>query len=168
MSIGQVFIWDINVRSPPIADASSSRHTDDMRGRFEWIVFAFLTACGGHQPESGWEYRPDNGASSAKVVYNFGDGEGTELVGDCDGEPTFFLRGGAWQTGTSQFTVSVDGKSWVLPTFEGEHGHALFVERLEAQPAIANARHLIEFRVGAWRREIIPATPLEQFARECR
>jgi hypothetical protein len=75
------------------------------------------------------------------------------------------LAGGAWDA--HQFTLTVDDRSWSMPTRQGEHGHYLPVELHIANEAIANAKQRITFSAGSWHREIRPAQPLTSFVAEC-
>jgi hypothetical protein len=101
------------------------------------------------------------------LFYKFGDMEGTTLVGSCDGEPSFMMVNGAWPSDASQFTLTVDDRSWTLPTMQGEHGRYLPVELVDSQQAVAKAKRRIVFQVGNWRREIRPASPLTSFVTDC-
>jgi len=125
-----------------------------------------LVGCGAKQPKLGWEFHPAHGAYAAALYYNFGDGQGTALIGSCDGEPTFMIAGGAWDG--PQFTLTADNRSWTFPTQQGEHGHYLPVRLHSPNEAIASAKRRIVFQVGNWRREIVPAAPLASFTADCR
>jgi hypothetical protein len=149
----------------PIADIGVSRHTIIMRTILASLALAFLLGCSAKQPQSGWQYDRAHGAYEAWLYFRFGDGEGTTLIGSCEGEPAFMISGGAWEA--SEFTLTVDDKSWTLPTSQGEHGHYLPVDLHTAQQAIANARRRIVFQVGNWRREIRPGGPLTSFVTDC-
>jgi hypothetical protein len=138
-----------------------------MRTLFTSLALAFVLGCSAKQPNSGWEYRPAHGASTAWLHYRFGDGEGTTLIGSCEGELSFMMAGGAWQSGVRQFTLTVDDRIWTLPTSQGEHGHYLPVDLHIPQQAIANAKRRIVFQVGNWRREIRPGAPLTSFVADC-
>ena len=131
------------------------------------LGLAFLVGCGAKQPKSGWEYHPPANQSAASLDYRFNDGEGTVFIGSCEGEPSFIMAGGAWKLGAPQFTLSVDGSVWTLPTSQGEHGHYLPVELQASRHAIANARQRIVFQVGGWRREMRPGGPLRSFVKDC-
>lgn len=136
-----------------------------MRSLFAFLAPAFVLACSGKEPQPGWEYRPAHGANAAWLYYRFNDGEGTTLVGSCEGEPAFMMTGGAWEA--AQFTLTVDDRSWTLPTTQGEHGHYLPVDLHAPQQAIANAKRRIVFDAGKWRREIRPGVPLKTFVTDC-
>jgi hypothetical protein len=136
-----------------------------MRTPFASLALAFILGCSAKQPQSGWEYRRAHGAYAAGLYYRFGDGEGTTLIGTCVGEPSFMMSGGEWQA--SEFTLTVDDKSWTLPTRQGEHGHYLPVDLYAPQQAIAKARRRIVFGAGNWRREIRPGPPLASFVTDC-
>jgi hypothetical protein len=136
-----------------------------MRTPFASLALAFVLGCSAKQPQSGWEYRPAHGAYPAWLYYRFGDGEGTTLIGSCEGEPQFMIAGGAWEA--SRFTLTADDRSWTLPTRQSEHGHYLPVELSIADQAIADAKHRIVFQAGNWRREIHPAPPLASFVAAC-
>lgn len=138
-----------------------------MRTAFASLALVFVLGCSAKQAKSGWEYRPAHGAYQAELYYRFGDGQETTLIGSCEGEPSFMMAGGAWQSSASQFTLTVDGKSWTLPTSQGEHGHYLQVDSYEPQQAIAHAKRSIIFQVGSWQREIRPDTPLTSFVAGC-
>jgi hypothetical protein len=135
-----------------------------MRCRLTCLILALLCGCSAKQP-TGWEYRPAHGAYAAWLYYHFGDGEGTTLIGSCDGEPNFMISGGSWEG--PEFTVTADGKSWRFPTRQGEHGHYLVVDRSAPNQAIAAAMRSIAFRVGSWHRELAPAEPLRRFVAAC-
>jgi hypothetical protein len=135
-----------------------------MRTPFTFFALAFVLGCA-KEPQSGWEYRPAHGAYPAWLYYRFADGEGTTLVGSCEGEPSFMMTGGAWDA--TKFTLTVDDRSWTLPTRQGEHGHYLPVDLHLPQQAIAHARRRIVFQVGKWQREITPGTPLTSFVADC-
>src|SRR4051812_32743792 len=132
-----------------------------------FLALALLVGCSAKQPRSGWEYRPAHGAYAAWLYYRFGDGEGTTLIGSCEGEPSFMISGGAWQDGAPQFTLVVDDRSWALPTSQGEHGHYLPVDLYIPGRALAQARQRIVFQVGRWRREIRPGAALKSFVADC-
>jgi hypothetical protein len=136
-----------------------------MRAALSLFALALVIGCSAKEPESGWEYRPAHGAYAAWLYYRFGDGEGTILIGSCSGEPQFMIAGGAWEA--SQFRLTVDGKSWTLPTSQGEHGHYLVVDRYAANQAIAAATKSIAFQVGSWHRAIAPDEPLRRFVAAC-
>lgn len=136
-----------------------------MRTIFSALLLALLAGCRGSDPKSGWEYRTAHGAYSASLFYRFADGEGTTLIGSCNGEPSFMVDGGAWDG--PEFSLTVDGKSWRFPTRQGEHGHYLEVEGQEANDAIAKATREISFQVGGWRRGMRPAGPLMKFVAGC-
>ena len=154
-----------SARFRPIADISFSRHIGIMRTLFASLAVALVVGCGAKQPQSGWEYRPAHGAYAASLLYRFGDGEGTTLIGTCEGEPQFMIAGGAWDG--PRFTLTADDRSWTLPTRQGEHGHYLPVELYIPDQAIAHAKHRIVFQAGNWRREIRPAPPLVSFVADC-
>jgi hypothetical protein len=137
-----------------------------MRTLFAYFALALVCGCSAKQAQSGWEYQPAHGAYTARLYYRFGDGEGTTLIGACEGEPQFMIAGGAWLA--PQFRLTVDGKSWTLPTRQGEHGHYLPVELSVPDQAIADAKHRIVFQAGNWRREIHPAPALASFVADCR
>lgn len=139
-----------------------------MRFLIASLALAFLVGCGRNNPKSGWDYRPAAGAYVAALDYRFNDGEGTVFIGSCEGEPSFMLAGGAWELGARQFTLTVDGGSWTMPTSQGEHGHYLPVEPHAATKAIADAKRHIVFQVGNWRRELHPSEPLKSFVKDCR
>jgi hypothetical protein len=136
-----------------------------MRPLFASLALAFILGCSAKPPQSGWEYRRAHGAYAAWLFYRFGDGEGTALIGSCEGEPKFMIAGGAWEA--SQFTLTVDDRSWTLPTRQGEHGHYLPVELDTARQAIANARRRVVFQAGNWWREIQPGPALASFVTDC-
>jgi len=136
-----------------------------MRISFPCLALTLLSACGATPPKSGWEYRPAHGAYAAWLFYRFADGEGTTLIGSCEGEPAFMISGGAWDG--SQFSLTVGDKSWILPARQGEHGHYLPVDLYAPRQAIANAKRRIVFQVGSWRREIIPGPALTRFVSDC-
>lgn len=136
-----------------------------MRAAFALLLLAVLGGCGRSLPKSGWEYRPEHGAYGAWLYYRFDDGEGTTLIGTCDGEPSFMIVGGAW-TG-SEFTLTAGGKSWRFHTMQGEHSHYLEVEGQVANQAIAQETGSFSFQVGNWRREIRAADPLRRFVADC-
>lgn len=148
-----------------IADISFARHTSTMRTLLPSLALAFVLGCTARQPQSGWEYRAAHGAYAAQLYYCFRDGEGTTLIGSCEGEPSFLMARGSWNG--PKFTVTVDNKSWTLPTRQGEHGRYLPVDVLTANEAIAGAKQRIVFQVGSWRREIRPGAPLTSFAANC-
>jgi hypothetical protein len=154
-----------NVCFRPIVDISFTRHTAIMRTLSSSLALVLVLGCSAKQPQSGWQYRPAHGAYAADLSYRFGDGEGTTLIGSCDGEPQFMIAGGAWET--PQFTVTVDGRSWKFPTEQGEHGHYLPVETYAAGQAIAHAQRSIVFQAGNWRRELQPAPSLRSFVAGC-
>jgi hypothetical protein len=134
---------------------------------FASLALVFALGCSAKQPKSGWEYRPAHGAYAARLFYNFSDGEETTFIGSCAGVPSFMLAGGAWQLRAAQFTLTVDDRSWTLPTRQGEHGHYLPVDLQAPQQAIAKAKQRIVFQVGTWRREIRPGPPLTSFVTDC-
>ena len=136
-----------------------------MRALFLSLALAFVIGCGAKQPPSGWEYDPAHGTHAAWLVYRFGDGQQTTLIGSCNGEPSFMIAGGDWEA--QQFTLTVDGKSWVMPTRQGEHGHYLPVDQSIPNQAISSAKQRIVFQAGDWRREIQPAQPLRDFVTDC-
>lgn len=136
-----------------------------MRTLFASLMLALVLGCSARQPQSGWEYRPAHGDYAAWLFYRFGDGEGTTLIGSCEGEPQFMIAGGAWET--PQFKLTVDERTWTLPTRQGEHGHYLPVAPQAAIEAIAEAKRRIIFQAGNWQREIRPAAPLKSFVAEC-
>lgn len=140
-----------------------------MRTTVALISILFVLGCSAKQPKSGWEYRPPHGAYLPWLFYKFGDGEGTVFIGSCDPEPGFMLTGGAWDG--PQFKLTVDGRSWILPTSQGEHGHYLTVDKFTDSDApmraVSNAKHSIAFQVGEWRREIRPAAALTRFVQDC-
>ena len=136
-----------------------------MRTLLASFVLALALGCSASQSQSGWEYRPAHGAYAASLLYRFGDGEGTTLIGVCEGEPQFMIAGGAWET--PQFKLTVDDRAWTLPTRKGEHGHYLPVEIHVANEAIADAKRRIIFQAGNWQREIRPAAPLKSFVADC-
>jgi len=136
-----------------------------MRTWFACSAVALVLGCSAKQPQSGWEYRPANGAYAASLFYDFNDGERTTLIGSCEGEPQFMIARGAWDG--PEFTLTADGKSWRIHTSQGEHGHYLDVDRYEANQAIAKATRSISFQVGNWRRDLHPAEPLRRFVAGC-
>lgn len=136
-----------------------------MRTAFALLLLAMLGGCGRNLPKSGWEYRPNHGDYGAWLYYRFDDGQGTTLIGTCDGEPSFMIAGGAWNG--PEFTLTEGGKSWRFPTSQGEHGHFLEVDGQEANQAIATATEGFSFQVGNWRRQIPPADPLRKFVADC-
>jgi hypothetical protein len=115
---------------------------------------------------TGWEYRPASGAYAASLSY-VDPGREIKFLASCNGEPNFLLAGGDYQVGATQFTLTVDQKSWILPTWQGEHGRGLWVDRHEQAKAIASAKRRIVFEVGNWRREIQPGPDLKAFAAAC-
>jgi hypothetical protein len=119
-----------------------------------------------HKTPTGWEYRPSHGAYDASLSYVDGSRE-TKFFGSCNGEPVFFLMGGNYQAGATEFTLTVDDRSWRLPAWQGEHGRGLWVDRREQELAIANAKHHIVFQVGDWRSEIYPSPELTRFVSDC-
>src|SRR4051812_46597082 len=136
-----------------------------MRILFVSLALTLVVGCRAKQPQSGWEYRPGHGAYAGSLYYRFGDGEGTTLIGSCEGEPSFMLTGGAWHS--PQFTLTVDDRSWTMPARQGEHGRYLPVERHVPEQAIASARRRIVFQAGNWRREMRPGAPLTRFVADC-
>jgi hypothetical protein len=136
-----------------------------MRALSAALLLTLLAGCREDQAKSGWEYRAAHGAYTASLSYRFDDGEGTTLIGSCDGEPQFMLTRGAWDG--PDFRMTADGKSWRFHSSQGEHGHSLVVSGHDANEAIANATTSIAFQVGNWRREIRPAAPLSRFASDC-
>jgi hypothetical protein len=163
--LGAAAMNEANACFRAIADISFSRHTGRMRTMFASMALALLLGCSAKQSESGWEYRPAHGAYAASLYYRFGDGEGTTLIGSCEGEPSFMIAGGRWQA--PEFILTVDDRSWKLPTSQGEHGHYLPVEPHIPNQAIASAKQRIVFQAGNWRREIRPGASLTSFVRDC-
>ncbi|HEU5481485.1 MAG TPA: hypothetical protein VFU80_00120, partial [Sphingomicrobium sp.] len=116
----------------------------------------------------GWSYRPASGGHSVGLFFNFADAEETVFFGMCQkGEPTFGIGGGNYPLGATQFTLTVDGRSWDLPAFQGNHGRMLFVDDREPAEAIARAKRVVAFRVREWERQLRPDRPLHQFASDC-
>jgi len=130
-------------------------------------AFILLLGCAPKLPEAAWNYQPAHGAYKASLSYDFADSEGTIFIGICEGGPSFMMAGGNWQLRAEQFTLTVDGHSWDLPTVQSVHGHYLPVDRQGPEEAIASAKRLIVFRVGSWHREIRPAAPLTSFVTDC-
>ncbi|HEX4736376.1 MAG TPA: hypothetical protein VH331_02320 [Allosphingosinicella sp.] len=124
-----------------------------------------VVGCGAKQPKEGWSYQPAHGAYQAGLYYDFDDSQGTGFIGICAGEPQFMMAGGAWEGG--EFRLTVDGRSWSLPTRQGEHGHYLPAEDYLPAQAIANAKQRIVFEVGKWRRELRPSPALTSFVHDC-
>lgn len=134
-----------------------------MRFVIACVALGLLVGCGPKQPRSGWRY--DRGPFAVPLGYLFGDPEDTHFVGVCKPKLAFMIIGGAWEG--EQFTLTIDGKSWALPTAQGEHGHYLPVEADPPRRAIAEAKRRIVFQVGSWRREIRPGPPLTTFLADC-
>lgn len=155
-----------NVTFRPVADTRFPRQTLSMRV-IAWMVVGSLLGCAENPPDPHWNYHPPRGQGQASLDYDFADSEGTVFIGVCEGRPSFILAGGNWELGAEQFTLTVDGHSWTLPTIQSVHGHRLPVDRQIQQQAIFNAKQLIGFRVGKWHREIRPAAPLRSFVTDC-
>lgn len=124
----------------------------------------FIAGCQAKQPSSGWRYH--HGPYAVPLAYSFGDRDHTDFVGVCKPKLAFMIIGGGWDA--DQFRLTVDGKSWTLPTSQGEHGHYLSVELDAPAQAISIARQRIVFQVGTWRREIRPGLHLTSFVVDCR
>jgi hypothetical protein len=134
-----------------------------MRLAITCLSIALVAGCSAKQPSSGWKYH--RGPYTLPLSYTFDDPDHTEFVGVCIPRRSFSVIGGAWDG--SQFTLTVDNKTWTLPTWQGVEGHSLPVDLGAAVQAIASAKHSIVFQVGNWRREIKPAPPLTDFVTDC-
>jgi hypothetical protein len=157
-----------SVRFPPIADTRSPSHSPAMRTALATAVLIAAAACRpAEQEQQRWQYRQPAPGYVARVDYVFGDSASTRFVGRCDGEPVFMLAGGDYPLGSTKFTLIVDGQSWELPAFQGEHGRLLIVEAAGPQSAITKAKRLIAFRVGNWQRQFRPGPLLQRFAEDC-
>ena len=142
-----------------------------MRVALAFIAMVAAAACTGDghnaKERAGWEYRPERGVYGARVIYKFLDGEETNLVGTCRGEPAFFLLGGYYKP-ASYFKLTVDNQSWTLPLYPGTDGGGLSVSDHNQNLAISKAKRVIAFQVGDWRREVRPGSALLKFAADCR
>ena len=79
----------------------------------------------------------------------------------------FALFGGSYPERADEFILTVDGKSWTLPAFQGQHGRGLLVEQAEPNAAIARANKLVVFQVGSWRRQLQAGPLLRVFGAAC-
>ena len=128
------------------------------------FAILLVAGCQPKQPSSGWRY--DRGPFAVPLRYLFEDREHTDFVGVCKPKLSFMIIGGEWDG--DEFRLTVDDKSWGLPTSQGEHGHYLPVEVGAPVEAIASAKQRIVFEVGNWRRAIAPGAPLTAFVADCR
>ena len=135
-----------------------------MRVVITCLILLAVAACRAKEPGSGWEYR--RGPYTLPLRYTFDGPEHADFVGICMPKRSFSIIGGAWEG--REFTLTVDEKSWTLPTEQGVESHSLPVELDGPVQAIGNAKQRIVFQVGNWRREIRPAPPLSSFVADCR
>jgi hypothetical protein len=151
----------------PIVKSGKSRQTRYVQTVRSSLLLLLLLACSAKQSMVGWNYRPAHGAHEALLSYNFGDSENTKFIGECDGGQTYFLTGGDYPLGTSEFTLTVDNRSWTLPSFHRVENRCLFAGDGREQ-AISHAQRRIVFQVGEWRRELKPGPLLRKFAADCK
>jgi hypothetical protein len=103
------------------------------------------------------------------VTYGFGDASGTYFSGICDIHPVFVLLRGGYGSGVSKFKLTIDGQSWTLNAFQGEHSRGLFVDDPSFADRFANAKNDITFETDdGWKRSFRPAPELARFIQECR
>ena len=142
-----------------------------MLARLTLVLLFLAVGCRPADPAAGdtagWEYSLAHGAIASRLTYEWDDGERTALVGSCRGEPSYFLFGGNYKLGATQFTLTVDDQSWTLPASQGVEGRGLFVYRYAPTMAIGKAKRRIAFQVGNWRREVRPGPILANFVRDC-
>lgn len=148
----------------PLQTLDCSDKTAPMRFAIACLPFLLIAGCNPKQPRSGWRY--NRGPYAVPLSYSFADPEHTDFVGVCKPKLSFMIIGGEWHG--DQFTLTVDDKSWALPTSQGEHGHYLPVEVGAPVEAIASAKRRIVLQVGNWRRAIAAGTPLTTFIADCR
>jgi hypothetical protein len=103
------------------------------------------------------------------VFYRFGDAADTRFGGVCQSRPVFSLDGGDYPMLSERFSLTIDGRTWELSAFEGEHGRSLFVDDPRFVDVFRDAKQRISFRVGAtWVRSFRPSPLLRTFIDECR
>jgi hypothetical protein len=140
--------------------------------RIAATVFAVIVTACQQQPtkfsvDPGWQITWDPYRNF--VRYGFGDASGAYFWGMCDRFPFFGVSDGNYGIGVSTFKLIIDGKSWDLQAFQGEHGRGLIVADPAFADRFATAKSDITFITDdGWKRSFRPAPELGRFIQECR